>query len=129
MNLTKPSDEKPDPRLVAKWLHLAFDVSNVAELRAVQVREKYGAPRTYAGYYDPDHLVDLAREALKIDFRAKGVYSPINRLIPDLIARRQNKVELAGTGETAGDQHVERRHLILIDCDPASPVTDTSAKQ
>jgi hypothetical protein len=121
------SGEAPSPLLVSQWLRLAYDVSNVAELRALGVRERYGAPRVHSGYFDPDHLLDYAREALKLDFRAKGIYCVMNRLVPDLIARRQNKVEIAGPGDATADQHVERRTRILIDCDPIRPVKDTSA--
>lgn len=70
------------------------------------------------GFYDPEHLADMATEAANHSGRAKGIYFTLNPLQPDLIARCCNRVKLARQGDPAGDEHVLRRRWFLVDADP-----------
>jgi hypothetical protein len=90
----------------------------VAELRVLHVTQKYGKPATVAGFYDGRHLPDMATDALKLTPLAKGVYLTINPLAPDILARCANRVQIAGTGDLAGDTHVVGRRWLYVDVDP-----------
>jgi hypothetical protein len=105
-------------RQTAAWLRLLLEPGQVTELRALQVRRRAGGAHTEAGFFDYDHVDDMARLALEVSPFAKGVYFVMNPLKPDLVARRANRVDWAGEGELAGDAHVLRRRWLLIDADP-----------
>src|SRR5947209_4215812 len=100
-------------------LGLLVEPGAVVELRALRVStSSYRKPHTVAGYYDGSHLTDLAREALKLERVAAGVYVTLNPLKPDVLARRRNRVEPAQADESAHDADVLRRRWLLIDADP-----------
>lgn len=106
------------PLQVADWLRLFIEPGQVSELRALEVVEgRYRTP-VIAGFYDHEHLDEMAAAALKLSPRAKGVYFVLNPLKPQILCRRANRVDKAGTGDLAGDGHVERRKFLLVDVDP-----------
>jgi putative DNA primase/helicase len=107
-----------EPATVANWLALFVRPDDVAELRALHVTQGYGKPATMAGFYDGRHLAAMSTEALKLTPRAKGVYLTINPLAPDILARCANRVQVAGTGDLAGDGHVVGRRWLYVDVDP-----------
>lgn len=102
---------------LAARLRPLFEPGQVIEVRALEVKRS-GRPHTEAGFYDCDHLHDLARDALNLSRFAKGVYFTLNPLCPDLLARRCNRIDWAGEGELAKDRDVLRRRWLLIDADP-----------
>ena len=71
-------------RLAAQY-RLLFAAGQVIELRALKVNRGYGNPCTFAGYFEFEHLQSLAKTALDITKRAKGVYFTLNPLNPDLL--------------------------------------------
>ena len=89
----------------------------LVELRALDVR-RGGRPHTEAGFFDADHMLDMATTALQVSRVAKGVYFTLNPLNPDLLARRSNKIGWAGEGELAKDKDVLARRWLLVDADP-----------
>jgi hypothetical protein len=90
----------------------------VVELRALDVRRGTGRPHIEAGFFDSEHLVDMAKAALRITPLAKGVYFTLNPLKADLLARRCNRIDWAGEGELAKDKDVLTRRWLLVDADP-----------
>jgi hypothetical protein len=118
---TKAHRSRPTPapaETIARWLRLLVDPGQVVELRAPKVRLKYGRPCTFSGYFDHEHLDDLAREAVRLTADAPGVYVTLNPVHPDLLARRCNRVDRAEEGETTADKHIVCRRWLLVDCDP-----------
>jgi hypothetical protein len=104
---------------LAGWYRLLIAPGQVVELRALDVkRGAAGRPHTEAGFFDYDHLEDMARVALTISPHARGVYFTLNPLNPDLLARRCNRIDWANEGEQAQDKHVLIRRWLLIDADP-----------
>ena len=78
-------------------------------------------PFTMFGYFDSDHLEDLAKAALAWTTKATGVYVTMNPLNPDLMARAANRViRSRGTKSTSDGDIVARRRL-TIDFDPERP--------
>jgi hypothetical protein len=109
---------------IAAQLRLFIRPGDVTELRALHV----GAPgRTFAGWFDHDHLHDLARNALALTRQAAGVFFIPNPVSPDLLHRHAsttnnvtNVVRRGGSlsPELTKDTDVTERRYLLIDIDP-----------
>lgn len=106
---------------IAEWLSRLLEPGQVVELRALNVVEQYGTPKTFSGFFDTDHLAEFATAAVELSERSKGVYWTLNPVNPDLLARRANRVARADSGDTTSDRDILRRRLLLIDCDPKRP--------
>ena len=121
--LDKLPDFRPDDvAKIAEWLRVLIETGQVTELRALNVPQNYGKPATYFGFYDSDHLNEMARDADRLSAcGASGVYFTLNPVIPDLLARSANRVRVAKSGETTSDRDIIRRRLLLIDADPMRP--------
>jgi hypothetical protein len=102
---------------IADQLRALLAPDQVVELRALGVHRN-GRPHTEAGFFDHDHLSDLARHAANLTRFARGVYFTLNPLHPDLLARRCNRAAWAGEGELAKDKDVLCRRWLLVDADP-----------
>jgi putative DNA primase/helicase len=88
---------------------------DVIELRAPKVNGRKN--NTLSGYFDCDHLDDLARAALAIDGRVAGVYITLNPCDESLLARCANRAQ-EYADLTTGDKDIARRINLLIDTDP-----------
>jgi hypothetical protein len=104
--------------LLAEQYRLLIAPDQVVELRALGVQRNGGRPHTEAGFFDWDHLLDLAKIALRVTPYAKGVYFTLNPLNLDLLARRCNRIAWANEGELTKDKDVLARRWLLIDADP-----------
>jgi hypothetical protein len=102
---------------VVKQLQFLIAPDQIVEMRALEVR-KYSLPHVESGFFDHEHLCEMARAALELTRHAKGVYFTLNPLNPDLLARRCNRVDWANEGELAKDKDVLRRRWLLVDADP-----------
>jgi hypothetical protein len=102
---------------VVEQLRILIEPGQVVELRALDVRNN-NRPHVESGFFDTDHLKEMALAALQLGRSAKGVYFTLNPLNPDLLARRCNRVAWANEGELAKDKDVLRRRWLLVDADP-----------
>ena len=93
------------------------------ELRAVRRRKG----RVYAGYFDD---VDAAVHAVASKARgdAKGWYTTLNPITPELLGRAYNRLEDFPAATTADHDATAYRHL-LIDVDPARPAETSSTDE
>jgi hypothetical protein len=125
--LTRPECEAR----VAAWLGHLLEPAQVTELRALKVRRRGERQHTVSGFFDYDHLEDMAAAALEVSPHARGVYFVLNPLKPDILARRCNRTDWAEEGELAADRDVARRRWLLIDADPVrdSGVSATAAEK
>lgn len=103
---------------LAKLYELLIRPEQVVELRALEVKPKYGKPYTESGYFEGTKLRELASAAYRLTRQAKGVYFSLNPVDPSLLARRKNRTELAKPGETTTDADILRRQWLLVDADP-----------
>jgi replicative DNA helicase len=104
-------------RQVADWLRVFVAPGQVTELRALDVvTPSYRRPHTVSGYFDSDHLEEMARHALGLSGDAKGVYFTFNPLKHDLLSRRCNRVDDAA--DATSDNDVLVRRWLFIDFDP-----------
>lgn len=111
-----------DPRAdIIRYLRLVTAPGEVIELRILKAVDnpKYGA-FTLSGYFDFDHLDDLADAALEWTALAEGVYVTINPVVPDLLARAANRLARRPQHST-GDKEIVRRVGLVIDFDPDRP--------
>jgi hypothetical protein len=104
--------------VVLSALRLLLAPGQVVELRILKANRGYGNPATIGGFYDTNHLAEMARTALAWTEKAAGVYYTINPLDPNLLARRCNTVDVADSGILASDQDVQKRQWLYIDADP-----------
>jgi replicative DNA helicase len=104
-------------RQVADWLRVFVAPGQVTELRALDVvTPSFRRPHTVSGYFDSDHLEDMARHALELSGDARGVYFTFNPLKKDLLSRRCNRVVDAADATPDNDALVRR--WLFIDFDP-----------
>lgn len=120
-----------DDRQIADWLRLFVEPGQVVELRALDVTQRYGKPATVSGYFDYEHIDQLAKEALPLDGKATAVYFTLNPVNPDLLSRCANRVAVPKQGQTTSDTHIVRRKRLLIDADPVrvAGVSSTDAEK
>jgi hypothetical protein len=116
---------------VATWLRHLKEPGDVTELRAVNyTTDREGRYlQTFSGYFDYEHLQEMARQALRLTAHAEGVYFTLNPVNPDLLALASNRVRQARKGEQTADEDIVCRRLILIDADPKRPAGISSSDE
>jgi hypothetical protein len=105
-----------------RWfLDAIREPGEVVELRALRVRQKYGKPKTAAGYFRfPDHFDALCESALALTPDAGGVYVTMNPVNPALLGRYYRRTEF-DPEHTTSDADILRRAWLLVDVDPTRP--------
>src|SRR5262249_17391236 len=111
----------PDAATVAAWLRRFF----VSPGQAVELRVIFKNGGVANGYFDSDHVGDMADQAPRRSQEAgvKGAYFTINPLKPEVLGRAAsaNRVHRAGRGDGASEADVARRAYLFVDCDPRRP--------
>jgi hypothetical protein len=107
---------------IVQWLAPTVETGSVIELRALNCVDnpKYGA-FTVAGFFDSDHLPELARAALQVTAQAEGVYVTMNPVNTALMARAANRVVKIKKDLATKDPDIVRRTQLVFDCDPTRP--------
>jgi len=127
---SKPLALEEQAAILVGQYRLLIAPGQVVELRAVNVQHGGGRPHVEAGFFDYDHLEDMAKIALQVSRFAKGVYFTLNPLHPDLLARRCNRIDWANEGELAKDKDALCRRWLLIDADPVrDPLVSASDEE
>lgn len=114
------------PDAIASHLAIFIAPGQVTELRALHVGAR-GV--TYAGWFDGEHLRDLARHALALTRQAAGVFFIPNPVAPSLLDRCRNTttnvVRRNGkiTPELTHDRDILERRYLIVDLDPYRCVT------
>ncbi len=124
-----PASDAARVAQLAGWLRLFVAPGQVTELRVPKARQKHGGARTVSGFFDGDHLDQMAAEALRLEASADGVYFVLNPVVPALLARRCNRVDIADQGDGTSDKDIVRRHWLLIDADPVRPAKISSTDE
>jgi hypothetical protein len=116
---------------VTDWLRLFVQPGEVTELRAIKVHQRYGRPQTIAGFFDHEHLDQMAAEALRLHNQAKGIYFVLNQVDEAMLARICNRVRVVGEDETTNDGNIVARRWLPIDADPRRPkdISSTDAEK
>lgn len=111
-----------DRAAIRTALNNLYVPGDVIELRI------YGTRRgTVSGYYNDFNA--LARHAAEWNGEGDGVYTTINPVDPDLLARAVNRL-IPYAKRTTSDTDIMRRRRLLIDCDPMRPsgISSTDAE-
>lgn len=125
----------PNEAAITEWLRLFVLPGQVTELRALNVKRRYGKPVTMSGYYEHDRLDVMVRDALSLTNKghdskpAPGVYFVINPVNPALLSRRTNRVDVAEHGALTTDADILTRRWLLIDVDPIRPAAISSSDE
>jgi hypothetical protein len=87
-----------------------------------------GLGRTFAGWFDGEHLRDMARCALAITRRAAGVYFIPNPVASAIAGKRMNDIKNVPHGfALTHDADILERRFLIVDVDPRR--TDESNDQ
>jgi hypothetical protein len=98
-----------------------LEPASVVEVRALNCVDNLRYPGfTVAGWFDHDHLDELARAAIGWTGKAEGCYVTINPVNPDLLARAANRV-IKRPKHTTNDADIVRRVGLVFDADPTRP--------
>lgn len=115
--------EVKDPfEVIVAIQNLLRKPGEVVELRILNTKKG-----TVSGYFD--NMEALADAARLYDGDVEGVYSTLNPVKRDLLARAHNRVE-EWAKHTTSDADIERRRWIMIDFDPirASGISSSDAE-
>lgn len=118
-----------------QWLQLAYQPGDVIECRILKVGNPTGKFfDTYAGYYEYSQIDKLISDLWPYcnlfnpkGIYATGVYTVLNPINPDLLARSYNKLKI--TKSTATDEDILYRRWLPIDCDPSRPADISSTSE
>lgn len=109
---------QPDGEEVIRSLEELLVPGQVFEVRVLDAsRGREGMTETLSGYFDGDHLQELAKVLSGIPY-ATGCYWTLNPVEPDLLARAAYRLRKAVKGGGASDREVLRRVWLPIDLDP-----------
>lgn len=127
--MSTPSKPQHSREEILRTLSLLIHPGGVTELRVLKATLNRGRGTGVAsGYFDSfDKLADAVGQIVS----AKGIYIVPNRVDPDLLARRSNRLELNSKDDpTTSDSNIQRRCWLLIDLDPARPsgISSTDAE-
>jgi hypothetical protein len=110
--------ENPYVEQAYNFLLMVTGPGDVVELRMPKLHDVNGRTFTMAGFFDHEHLREMAEAAVKYNRFAEGVYFTLQRLDPGILAQAPNKFRRAATGKSAGDNNVIRLCWLLVDVDP-----------
>lgn len=102
---------------VAEFLKIFVPSDGITELRAF-------GDHNYSGFYDGDHLQEMAEAAIELEKRCRGIYFVPNPVSKSVLSRGVNKIGPAVN--CTSDADITERRWLLIDIDPVRP-SDTSS--
>ena len=114
---------EPDLASIRLFWSLITVPDEVRELRAPRTERG-----TVSGYYDSSEA--FSEDAARLSGRTPGVYTTINPVNSELLARASNRSK-PYANLTTSDRDILCRHFILIDIDPVRPsgISSTEAEQ
>jgi hypothetical protein len=122
--------------LLRHALNAFYETGAVMEIRIPDCRmvTTNGRPDprtgTYSGYFDhPERCAPVLEKSLAAaDF--SGVYVTLNPVPRDIASRSYNRLKFVGRKDaTTADKDIDRRHRLLIDCDPNRPSGISSTEE
>ena len=118
--VTTAATVKSNPPEIRSFLKGYCKTGYVYELRTT-------GDRIWNGYFDNPELMASAAAQLSGTQGVCGVFTTLNPVTPELLARSCNKVKRAGKGEATSAKDVIRRQTFLIDIDSATRPKGISA--
>jgi hypothetical protein len=111
-------------------LSVMVSPDDVFEIRILdaKIRNEGYVQKTMVGYFDNIKCVVPALIDSKIT-SASGIYLTMNPVMKALIARCQNKIMRAKSGDSTADKYIVSRRWLLIDTDPIRPAGISSSNE
>ena len=123
----KDTEELINADLVRQAINRLIEPGAVFEIRALEAKLKGGyRAGIVSGYFDS---VQTVLKALSSIVSAKGIYITLNPVLPDLLARRCNRLDYVGKDATTADNGIIKRRWLLIDADPRRPAGISATDQ
>ncbi len=125
----KPLPDSFDPEQVRRAIDVLIEPGGVFEIRALGAKIKGGYREgIVSGYFDSPEKALLALNNI---VKATGIYITFNSVLPDLLARRCNRLDYADKGALTTDSNIIARRWLLVDCDPCRPagISSTDAEK
>ena len=116
----KPSS-LADPEEIRRSVMLLREPDTLIEMRCPRTKRS-----VVSGYFDDPEL--LVRNAVEWSGQSEAVYVTLNPVLPDLLARAANRVELYAR-HTTSDGEIVRRRWLLVDLDPQRPAGISSTDE
>ena len=107
---------------IYKTLQIWCKEGQVYEIRVPKTKKR----GVISGYFDDFKSLAAIANGLSNDTDIPAVYITLNPVNPDLIARSANRV-LDRCDVTTKDHEIDRRLLLLVDCDPKRPAGISSS--
>lgn len=104
----------------------------VPDRKCVELRIQNKKGNWMSGFYDAEHMEQLAVDALIVDqtYNPTGSYVTLNSINPDLLARRKNRFEtFVKSGTLTDDDSIVNWDYLPIDIDPVRPAGISSTKE
>jgi len=112
---------QPNPLDIVNYLRRVAEPGMIIELRMLGVVDDPRYPKfVVSGYYDHNHLNELAQHVVQGNWIAQGVYVTINPVDTALLARSANRLTRKPENTTK-DTETLRRTGLVFDFDPVRP--------
>jgi Protein of unknown function (DUF3987) len=113
--------DQPNTVDIITYLRRVVEPRTVIELRILGVVDNPRYPAfTVSGYFDHEHLNELAQQVVQGNWIAEGIFVTINPVNPALLARSANRLTRK-PAHTTKDDEILRRTGLVFDCDPVRP--------
>lgn len=103
----------------------------VPERACIEIRGQKPDGFWWSGFYDREHLPQIAHVATVMDMASKGIYVTLNTTNPDLLLRRKNRMDtFVKKNELTCDEDITNWDFLPIDIDPQRPtgISSTDAE-
>ena len=111
--------DRPTCGEISSWLQILMPSNRIVQLFVKDYERDAGKSVNLYGYFDD--IEKLVHHADRTSGRAKGVYFTLNPLHERLLARCPNELRVAKREQSATNNDVIARELLLVDVDPRRP--------
>jgi putative DNA primase/helicase len=103
-----------DPDEIRRALELLCEPDEAYGFCALNLKAKRGQ---MTGFFDAQHRDQLVKEAARYSGKCEAVSISLNPCLPATVAKRANRVDWAGTGDSVALSHIKRRTRFFADID------------
>lgn len=109
------SGTRKKPIYIKDAIETLFEKGQVVEIRSLYNNNR--CP-TKNGFYDDFEALVKVADKMDTEPDVKGIYVVLNSINPDLLARKNNRVDCAKDSTGTGDTNIIKRRWLPIDIDP-----------
>ncbi len=120
------SGSRKKPIYIKEAIETLFEKGQVVEIRGLYNNNR--CPTKNGFYNDFDALAKVA-DLIDTEPDVKGIYVVLNRIDPNLLARKNNRIDCAKDNTGTGDKNIIKRRWLPIDIDPERPSGISSSNE